>query len=1030
MSVIKTIITEKVVRVTQTGMGGPPVRVLRTGADPTTRVVRTAVAGPQGPPGEDGAPGSQGPAGPTQDLSGYVVRANDLSDLHDIPTARNNLGLGTLATQDGTFSGTHSGNSSGNNTGDQTNITGNAGTATALQTARTIGGVSFDGSANITVQTATGGFTVSGGDLALGANNLTMTGSLGSTGSRLTKGWFTDLQVTNSISGSITGNAATATALQTARAIGGVSFDGTADITVQTATGGFTVSGGDSFLSGNGLLLKIGTGANYFSVTRGLGPGSLNFDGTQVGDRGYLFQNSETFTVQDDADVRVRVRALTNNTLAGLQLLARDSGDYSWYIDNRGGKDSPNNRLGFFNNAGTEVFTLSSAGAIITGVWNGTQLGAAYVPALDGITAPAGNVSLNSHKITNLLDPTAAQDAATKFYVDAVATGLDVKASCRVATTANITLSGAQTIDGVSVIAGNRVLVKNQSTASDNGIYVCAAGSWSRATDADASAEVTGGMFVFISEGTVNASTGWALATADPITLGSTNLTFTQFSGAGTYLAGSGLTLTGSTFSIGAGQVTNAMLGGSIAASKLIGSDIATVGTIGTGTWQGTTVGVGYGGTGLASYAIGDLLQGSGATALSKLSAGAAGSFLRGAGAATLLAWSTLILPNAATANLIPYATGTNTWGESANLQFTGSKFGVNVTPTGVIHGKASADADIVGRFATTTNSTASGNAIQADMYDGVAGFSVGPDGSVTLGRAYDTANLKHAAQHVFMYSRPGSYSGKGLKLHNINSGEIVRLQVGAGGGLYVTDDTGNAASLLLGTRVNPGDATTFTASSGRWIINSGWFIVNNATARGFGQIESTSTSIAQFAAFYDSSNYFKTTVGSTGATTFALTGSSPTFTFSQAVNLTAKLATYNNIATTGWGVPAIYGTGRSTAQTAAVASVAAYTVGAADGSFEVSMNVLVTTSTLHSFNCELAYTDEGNTARVVTLQFSTIAGAFVTAITNAQGTVPYEGVPLHIRCKASTTITLRTQAAGTYTTVTYNAEGIIKQTG
>ncbi len=91
------------------------------------------------------------------------------------------------------------------------NITGNASTATALQNARTIGGTSFDGTANITVATATGGFTVSGGDLALGANNITMSGSLGATGTRLTKGWFTDLQVTNAIAGSITGNAATVT---------------------------------------------------------------------------------------------------------------------------------------------------------------------------------------------------------------------------------------------------------------------------------------------------------------------------------------------------------------------------------------------------------------------------------------------------------------------------------------------------------------------------------------------------------------------------------------------------------------------------------------------------------------------------------------------------------------------------------------------------------------------------------------------------------------------------------------------------
>lgn len=117
---------------------------------------------------------------------------------------------------------------------------------------------------------------------------------------------------------------------------------------------------------------------------------------------------------------------------------------------------------------------------------------------------------------------------------------------------------------------------------------------------------------------------------------------------------------------------------------------------------------------------------------------------------------------------------------------------------------------------------------------------------------------------------------------------------------------------------------------------------------------------------------------------------------------------------------------GRQTAQTAAVASIVTQTVGAADTSYTISANVLVTTATVHSFTVICAYTDEGNTARTLTLQLSTIAGAFVTAITNAQGTVPYEGVPLHIRAIAGSTITLAT--TGTFTTVTYNVEGAITQ--
>lgn len=199
---------------------------------------------------------------------------------------------------------------------------------------------------------------------------------------------------------------------------------------------------------------------------------------------------------------------------------------------------------------------------------------------LNALAAATGNYSMGGNKITNLGTPTADTDAATKAYVDAARAGLDVKLSVRAATTANITLSGTQTIDGVAVAAGDRVLVKNQSTASANGIYVVAAGSWTRATDADSDAEVHAGMFTFVTEGTTNADTGWVLTQNDPITVGTTSLAFTQFSGGvpPNY----------------AGQNT-----------------IATVGTLTTGTWQATTIGVAYGGTGLTS-ALNGLVKGNG----------------------------------------------------------------------------------------------------------------------------------------------------------------------------------------------------------------------------------------------------------------------------------------------------------------------------------------------------------------------------------------------------------------------------------
>jgi hypothetical protein len=205
---------------------------------------------------------------------------------------------------------------------------------------------------------------------------------------------------------------------------------------------------------------------------------------------------------------------------------------------------------------------------ILAGSVTATEVNATVIVAA-GTNPYTADQSMGGFKLTSVAVPTNAQDAANKAYVDAATQGLDVKASVRVATTANITLTAPQTIDGVAVIAGDRVLVKNQTAGQDNGIWVVAAGAWTRATDADSSAEVSAGLFTFVEEGTTNISTGWLLTTANPITLGTTPLVFTQFSSAGTVSAGAGLTKTGNVIDVIGGD-------GLVVAADLVSANIDT----------------------------------------------------------------------------------------------------------------------------------------------------------------------------------------------------------------------------------------------------------------------------------------------------------------------------------------------------------------------------------------------------------------------------------------------------------------------
>ena len=334
-----------------------------------------------------------------------------------------------------------------------------------------------------------------------------------------------------------------------------------------------------------------------------------------------------------------------------------------------------------------------------------------------------GVIDASATRITNLAEPSADSDAATKYYVDAARSGLDVKNSVKAATTANITLSNTQTIDGVALSVGDRVLVKDQTTASQNGIYVVASSSWTRATDADAPAELNPGTFVFVEQGTINDNTGFVVVSDSVVTIGTDDINWTLFSASGTLIAGNGLSKNGYTLEVnvaGSGgielssdalqlkstiagtgldyasgvlslETTLAGLGLTYTAGvidlnvatngglELNGSDnlqlkstvagtgltltdgvldvvgtadritanansidiastyvgqntITTLGTITTGTWQGSVIAALYGGTGHSSYSIGDLLVASGASTLSKLTVGTSGKILQSNG--------------------------------------------------------------------------------------------------------------------------------------------------------------------------------------------------------------------------------------------------------------------------------------------------------------------------------------------------------------------------------------------------------------
>ena len=569
-----------------------------------------------------------------------------------------------------------------------------------LSNALTIGtglsGGSYDGSAAVTIAIDSTVATLTGSQTL---TNKTMSG-VSNTFSNIPNSGLTNSSITIngssvSLGGSTTVTASTTGTLTLGTGLTGTSFNGSTNVTtaidtsvVATLTGTQTLTN-KSMSGSNNTFLNIPNSALSNSTISGVSLGSNLYTLTiGTGLTGTSYNGSGAVTVAIDSTVA---------TLSGVQTFT-----------NKSISGSANTLTNIPNSSLTNSSVTIGSTAISLGATSLT---------LAGLTS-----------VTLTQDPSADLQAATKQYVDAKAsTGLVYHDPVQAGTTASlasttggtvtynngsagvgatITLSVPLTVlDGYTLLNTNRILVKNEVNQAYNGIYTWATGGTvlTRATDADTYGSAPGQLsqndYFFIQNGTVNRGSSYVVTTVGVITFGTTAITFAEFSNSQVYTAGTGLTLTGTTFSItntgvtngsygtassvptiainAQGQITSAsntaiaingnqITSGTIGSAYISGSytGITGVGTLTAGTWNASTIGVGYGGTGLASYTAGDLLYASGTTTLSKLGIGTSTYILTSSGSAPQwTAPSSVSIGTATnlaggTAGALPYQTG------------------------------------------------------------------------------------------------------------------------------------------------------------------------------------------------------------------------------------------------------------------------------------------------------------------------------------------------------------------------------------
>ena len=423
----------------------------------------------------------------------------------------------------------------------------------------------------------------------------------------------------------------------------------------------------------------------------------------------------------------------------------------------------------------------------------------------------SGAIAMGNSKITGLGTPTSDTDAATKAYVDSAAQGIDWKASVHAATTANGTLATAyangSVIDGVTLVTGDRILIKDQTTGSENGIYtVNASGAPTRATDCDTAAELTASFAVFVEEGTANADSGYVLTNDGAITVGTTALVFTQFTGLGQITAGNGLTKTANTLNV-VGTADRITVGGDsvdIASTYAGQSTITTLGTVTTGTWNGTVIAGLYGGTGVANSGKTITLGGNLTTS------GAHATTLTTTGTTTVtLPTSGTLLTTAGSGSSLTFGTGTLSL--AGNLTTSGS-FTTTLTATANTSVTLPTSGTLVNSAVTTLSSLVSVGTITTGVWD-ATDIAVAHGGTGASTAAGARTNLGATTK----VTAAGSGSGTSIAVaHGLGTAVIAQL----------LDSTGAVVEVDVVTTATASGTTTFTFSSTQTLSNFTYVII------------------------------------------------------------------------------------------------------------------------------------------------------------------------------------------------------------